>query len=63
MVLFVAGIVQIAIEVGTGLAITSLAGFLIRSLAAFLVELTAFVYMQHRSVGATIGTEQDGVTS
>ena len=62
LILFVAGIVQIAIEVGTGFAITSPAGFLIRSLAAFLVELTAFVYMQHRSVGATVGTERDRVT-
>jgi hypothetical protein len=63
LILFVAGIVQIAIEVGSGLPITNPAGFLIRSLAAFLVELTAFVYMQHRSVGATVGTERDRVTT
>jgi hypothetical protein len=49
LILFVAGIVQIVIEVGTELAFTSPVGFFIRSLAAFLVEVTAFVYMQHRS--------------
>ena len=48
-ILLVAGLVQIAIEIGTGLAIFSPVGFLIRSLAAFLVEVAAFVHMQHRN--------------
>jgi hypothetical protein len=46
LVLFVAGIVQVALAFGTGLAVASPTGFLTRSLVALFVEAAGFVYVR-----------------